>query len=65
MARMTRIPGLVHADALCRVAECNWHVIAPNATGLAAQHTNKTGHEVSISVEYNYIMRPGKPKGTR
>lgn len=46
MAR-SRLAGVV-AD--CFV--CEWKAFARNAMGLAAQHTNRTGHRTGVNADY-------------
>ena len=38
--------GLMHAIAIC--LDCGWECHTRNAQGLAAQHTDRTGHYVTV-----------------
>jgi hypothetical protein len=56
MSRPTRRSGVVHAQAECR--DCDWGTACyTNALANAAQHAERTGHQVDveqcIAVTYN------------
>ena len=49
--------GLVHVLAGCSV--CDWSAGAKNGMGLAAQHTNRTGHETWVETGHAYKLTLG------
>lgn len=54
-----RISGIVEASAECY--ECNWRCEARNAVGLAAQHTDRTGH---VCASQQTLVTTYGPSGT-
>ncbi len=54
---MARVEGgLVHVLAYCSV--CEWNAGTKNGMGLAAQHTNRTGHETKVETGHGYTVHP-------
>lgn len=47
--RKTRA-GLVHVFGYCE--NCDWQVGSKNGVGLAAQHTDRTGHTTRVETGY-------------
>jgi len=43
--------GITEALAQCR--DCDWQTTSCNALGVGAQHHDRTGHQVSISVTWH------------
>ena len=48
--RRTSRGGLVHVYGYC--LECDFHVGSKNGVGLAAQHTDRTGHKTCVETGY-------------
>lgn len=57
-SRKTRT-GLVGAIGHCR--ECSWNQESKNTLALAAQHHDRTGHEVSVEIT-RVVIYGGKDK---
>lgn len=59
MASLSRRPtstGIAGIIAACR--DCEWRGYRNNAVGLAAQHSDRTGHEVRVEVCRFIYYRP-------
>jgi len=55
--------GIVHATARCHEGGCDFRVDSRNAVGVAAQHAERTGHEVSADEGRSMVWNAGGDDG--